>query len=69
MTNELAHYYNLGEAAFILRDSRSDFKFSYEFFVEISLSIQNSPRWDATFCDITYGAIQFAYVPKMGHEA
>ena len=24
---------------------------------------QNSPRWDAAFCGVTYGAILFAYVP------
>ena len=33
------------------------------FFDEISLSKQNSPRWDAAFCGVTSGAMLFAYVP------
>ena len=33
------------------------------FFDEIHVSQQNSPRWDADFCGVTFGAILFAYVP------
>ena len=33
------------------------------FFYQIPLCQQNSPRWDATFCGFTSGAILFAYVP------
>ena len=38
------------------------FKFYIQFFDKNSISKQNSPRWDATFCGITSGAILFAYV-------
>ena len=47
----------------LLRGTRSNFEFFMSFFDEIPLSIQNSSRWDATFCGVTSGAILFAYVP------
>ena len=37
------------------------FKF-YSIFNEISLSKQNSPKWDAAFCGVASGAILFAFV-------
>ena len=39
------------------------------YFDEISLSKQNSLRWDAAFCSVTSGAILFAYVQQIGHNA
>ena len=39
------------------------------FFDEISLSKETSPRWDAAFCGVTFGAILFAYVPQKGRQA
>ena len=41
----------------------------YLIFDEISLSKQNSPRWDAALCGVTSGAILFAYVPQKGCQA
>ena len=49
-------HYHLDESTLIFRGIRSDFD-------EISLSKQNSPRWDAAFCGVTSWAILFAYVP------
>ena len=63
LTNGFSHYYHLGESTFIFRGARSDFLFFIQFFDEIPLSKQNSPRWDAAFCGVTSGAMLFAYVP------
>ena len=38
------------------------------YFDEISLSKQNSLRWDAAFCGVASGAILFAYVQQIGHN-
>ena len=46
----------------IFRGIRSNFSF-FSFFDEIHVSKLYSPRWDAAFCDVTSGAILFAYVP------
>ena len=35
MANRLTHCYRLGESTFILRGIRSDFEFSYKFFMKI----------------------------------
>ena len=45
MTNELTHYYHLGESTFIFGDIRCDFMFVHVFFFfdEIPISEQNSP--------------------------
>ena len=40
-----------------------------QFFDENSLSKQNSTRWDAAFCGVTFGAILFAYVLYKGRQA
>ena len=47
----LAHHYHLGESTFIFRGIRSDFLFFISFFDEIPLSKQNSPKWEAAFCE------------------
>ena len=60
MTNGIAHQYHLDESTLIFRVFRCDFKILFHFFDEISLCKQNSPRWDAVFCDITSGAMLFA---------
>ena len=42
----------------------SEVKFHFQFiFDEIHGSKLKSPRWDTIFCDITSGAILFAFVP------
>ena len=53
--------YFLGESGVVLN--------FYSLFDELSLSIQNSPRWDTTFCGVTFGAILFAYVPQKRYQA
>ena len=63
LMNGFSHHYHLGESTFIFRGVRSDFYFFISFFEEISLCKQNSPRWDAAFCDVTSGAMMFVYVP------
>ena len=63
LTNGFSHRYQLDESTFIFRGVGSDFLFFIQFFDEIPLSKQNSPRWDAAFCGFTSGAILFAYVP------
>ena len=62
VTNGISHPYDLDESTSILGASGVIFHF-ISFFDEIHVSKQNSPRWDATFCGVTSGAIQFAYVP------
>ena len=62
MTNGLSHPYHLDESTFNFRGSGSDFSFLFNFFDEIRVSKQNSPRWDATFSSVTSGAIIFASV-------
>ena len=66
MTNGFSHHYHFGESTFIFRGVRIDFLNFIQFFDEISLSKQNSPRWDAAFFGGTSGAILFACVPKKG---
>ena len=63
LTNGFSHHDQLGESTFNFRGVRCDFDFFISFFDEISLSKQNSPRWDAAFCGVTSGAVLFAYVP------
>ena len=63
MTNELAHNYHLGESTLILRGIGSDLHFFSPFFDVISLSKENSPRWDGAFCGVISWDILFAYVP------
>ena len=50
LTNGFSHHYHLGDSIFIFKGVRSDFCF--QLFDENSLSQQNSPRWDATFCGV-----------------
>ena len=45
------------------------FIFLSDFFDEISLCKQNSPRWEAAFCGVTSWAMLFAYVPQKGRQA
>ena len=52
----------------ILGESGVIFHF-YFIFIEIPVSKQYSPRWDATFCGVSSGAILFAYVLKIGRQA
>ena len=49
-----SHPYQMDESTFIFRDIRNFFFIS--FFVGYLFSKQNSPRWDATFCNVTSGA-------------
>ena len=63
LTNGFSHHYDLGESTFNFRGVRNDFYFLSDFFYEISLCKQNSPRWDAVFCGVTSGAMLFAYAP------
>ena len=62
LTNGFSYHYQSGESTFSFRGIRSDLKICIQFFDEIPLSKQNSPRWDAAFCGVTSGAILFAYV-------
>ena len=39
------------------------FHFLISFVDENHESKQNSPRWDAAFCGVTFGVILYAYVP------
>ena len=68
LTNGSSHHYHLGESTFVFRGFRCDFTCLSFYFDEISLSKQNSPRWDASFCGVTSGAILFAYVPQKGRQ-
>ena len=52
-------YYHLDESIFIFTGVRGNFSFLFSFLDEIPVSKQNSPRFDATFCSITSGAILF----------
>ena len=61
MTNGFTHHYHLGKSTFIFRGIRSIF-FLLFIHYENSLSKQYSPRWDATLCGVTSGAMLFAYV-------
>ena len=63
MTNGLSHPYYLHESTFILRGIRSNFSFFISFFDENQKSKQNSPRCDAAYCGVTYGANMFVFVP------
>ena len=54
---------SIGWVNFHFMGVKCDFVFFISFFVEIALCKQNSPRWDAAFCDVTSGAMLFAYVP------
>ena len=58
MTNGRFHRYHLDEPNFILGKSRV-----ISLFDENHVSKQNSPRWDAAFCGVTYEAILVEYVP------
>ena len=58
--NGLPHPCYLNE--FILILEASGLRFDFNFIIENHLSKQNSPRWDAAFCGITFGATVFAYV-------
>ena len=51
----------LGESEF--------FFFFFSFFIEIPVSKQYSPRWDAAERGVSSGSILFAYVPKIAHQA
>ena len=63
MTNGFTHHYHLGKYTFIFRGIRSIFFLLFiQFTDENSLSKQYSPRWDATLCGVTSGAMLFAYV-------
>ena len=55
VTNRLVHGYHLDGSTFILGASCVILFISI--FDEITLSKQNSPRWDAAFCGVTSGAI------------
>ena len=66
LTNGVSHHY-LDESTSSSRGTRSDFKLLV--FDEIPPSKQNSLRWDTTFCSVIPGAILFAYVPTIGHQA
>ena len=44
------------------------FNFLFDFFAEISLCKQNSPRWDAAFCGVPSVAMLFAYVSQKDHQ-
>ena len=69
VTNEFSHHYQLDESNFTFRGVMGDFFIFISFFDEISLYKQDSPRWDAAFCDVTSGAMLFAYVPFKGRQA
>ena len=56
VTNGLSHPYHLDESISILGPPSISFQF---FVVEIFVSKQNSPRWDAPFCGVTSGAILY----------
>ena len=62
MTNELSHHYYLDESTSTLWGNRSTFFIFISFLDEIHMNKQNSPRWNATFCGVTCGAILFVYV-------
>ena len=65
--NGLSHLYQLGESTVKFREIRSDFEL-IQVFNEISPRKQDSPRGDAAFCGVTFGAILFAYVTKIGRQ-
>ena len=52
-------FHDLGECTVILVVIRSDFEL-IQFLDETPPTIQNSSRWDATFCGITSRAMLFA---------
>ena len=58
MTNGLIRHYDLDEF------TDTFFQFLYNFFYEIPLSKQNSPRWDAAVRGVTSWVILFANVKK-----
>ena len=59
MTNGFFPHYHLVESTLLFRGIRSDFLLFIPFFDEITFSKQNSPRWDAAFCGVTSGAIDY----------
>ena len=61
VTNGLSHPYHLNGSPHF-RGIGSNFSFFSSFFGENQVRKQNSPRRDATFCDVTSGVILFAYV-------
>ena len=63
--NGLSHPDQMDESTFTVRGIWSKISFLYESHV----SKQSSPRWDATFCGVTSGAILFAYVLYIGRQA
>ena len=67
--NGLSHPCHLDESILVFRGIRINIFISMSFFDKIQVSKQNSPSWDAAFCGVTSGAIPFAYVAKIGHQA
>ena len=59
----LSNPFHLDESTLIFRGINSIFFIFISFFDEIPESKQKSPRWDAAFCGVTFGAILFANVP------
>ena len=69
MANGLSHPYHLDDSIFSFRGNRISFFIFVSCFDENHVSKQNSPRWEAEFCDVTSWAILFAFVALKGHTA
>ena len=62
VTNGLSHPYHLDEYTFILRGFGDCFFIFISFFDENHVSKQNSPRWDAAFCQ---NILQYTTLPDI----